>query len=99
VAFLATKLAAFADRGAADFYASHDLEDLITVVDGRSAIVDEVDSAPAALRKYVVETLRAMNDIPEFREALPGHLPPDAASQQRLRGLRQKIAALGAIRV
>jgi hypothetical protein len=98
VAFLATKLAAFADRGDGDFYASHDLEDLITVIDGRSAIVDEVGSAPASLRKYVIETLRAMNDSPEFREALPGHLPSDAASQQRLRSLRQKIAAIGAIR-
>jgi predicted nucleotidyltransferase len=31
--FIATKYVAFRDRGASDYYASHDLEDLITVVD------------------------------------------------------------------
>ncbi len=34
--FLATKLEAFKDRGKQDFYASHDLEDIITLVDGAS---------------------------------------------------------------
>jgi len=39
--FLATKLEAFRGRGRGDFLASHDLEDLIFVIDGRSTIVDE----------------------------------------------------------
>ena len=37
--FLATKLAAFGDRGRRDPMASHDLEDLIFVIDGRREIV------------------------------------------------------------
>ncbi len=35
--FLATKLAAFESRGGGDFLGSHDLEDLVRVVDGRPA--------------------------------------------------------------
>lgn len=34
--FVATKLVAFGDRGKGDFYGSHDLEDVVTVVDGRA---------------------------------------------------------------
>src|SRR5476649_8225 len=33
VAFLATKHIAFSDRGGGDYYASHDLEDFVTVID------------------------------------------------------------------
>lgn len=35
-AFIALKYVAFVDRGDGDYYASHDLEDLISVVDGRA---------------------------------------------------------------
>lgn len=57
VAFLAIKYVAFSDRGDGDFYGSHDLEDFITVIDGRENIVFEVDRAPAALRGYVVASV------------------------------------------
>ena len=40
--FIATKLEAFHGRGGDDVVASHDLEDIISVVDGRSEIVDDV---------------------------------------------------------
>jgi hypothetical protein len=35
VDFLATKYVAFCDRGNGDFFASHDVEDFVAVVDGR----------------------------------------------------------------
>lgn len=94
VAFLATKHVAFADRGAGDYYASHDLEDFITVIDGRERIVEEVSQAPAELARYVIASVRNLIATPAFDEALPGHLPPDRASQQRLPSLRQKLQAI-----
>jgi hypothetical protein len=42
--FVATKLEAFKGRGKRDFFGSHDLEDVISVVDGRAEIVTEVQS-------------------------------------------------------
>ncbi len=45
--FLATKFEAFKDRGQGDVYLSHDLEDIITVVDGRAEAVAELAVAPA----------------------------------------------------
>ncbi len=90
-AFLATKYVAFVDRGAGDYYASHDLEDFTTVVDGRESIVADVDRAPPGLRQYLVTAVNELLAAPSFDEALSGHIPPDQASQQRLPKLRAKL--------
>jgi predicted nucleotidyltransferase len=97
VAFLATKLTAFADRGRGDYRGSHDLEDLIAVIDGRNAIVAEVQAAPATLRDYLRDSIRGLMADARFDEALSGHLPADDASQQRLPALRRKLRAIAAL--
>lgn len=38
--FLATKIEAFKGRGKGDYMASHDMEDIVTLLDGRPEIVD-----------------------------------------------------------
>lgn len=90
-AFIALKLAAFADRGNRDYYGSHDLEDLLTVIDGRNAIVAELAAAPASLRAYVRDQFRSLQSIRDFCDALSGALPSDEASQARLPLLREKL--------
>jgi len=40
--FVATKLEAFDSRGMGDYFASHDLEDLIAVFDGRDELMEEI---------------------------------------------------------
>jgi hypothetical protein len=84
--FIATKLEAFHGRGGNDVYASHDLEDIIAVVDGRSEIVDDVAAASDDVREYIGAEIRALLDNRDFTEALAGFLLPDPASQAR-RGL------------
>lgn len=95
VAFIATKLAAFADRGAGDYYGSADLEDIIAVIDGRSAIVAELAAAETNLRNFVTAELKTLAQNSDFQESLPGHLPFDPASQRRLPGLREKLRLIG----
>lgn len=97
VAFLTTKHVAFMDRGNGDFYGSPDIEDFITVIDGREHIAAEVDAAPAALRSYVITSVRELLPLAAFVEALPGYLPGDRASQQRLPGLRRKLQLIAAL--
>lgn len=92
--FLATKLEAFKARGNSDFLASHDLEDIVTVVDGRPAIVDEVRCAPQELRDYLAAELSSLLSTQEFLDALAGHLPGDAASQSRLPTLIELLKRL-----
>lgn len=91
VGFIATKYVAFLDRGEGDYYASHDLEDLVTVIDGRADIVAEVDWASPGLRDYAITAVRTLTTAAAFSEALPGYLPSDPGSQQRLPSLRRKL--------
>lgn len=98
VAFLATKLTAFADRGDGDYYGSHDLEDVITVIDGRAAIVAEIDAAAPELRAYVAARIGELVAEAAFQEALAGHLPSDGASQARLPKLRERLKEISRLR-
>ncbi len=70
--FLATKFEAFNDRGGRDVYLSHDLEDIITVIDGRAELVDELARAETSIRRHVVEQTKALLLHPEMANALPG---------------------------
>jgi len=92
--FLATKLEAFHGRGKDDYRASHDLEDIITVIDGRPEVIEEVCLAPADLRKYLGDEFRDLLASRSFLDALPGHLLPDAASQERAGLVLQRIRKL-----
>lgn len=51
--FLATKLEAFAGRGNNDYLFSHDLGDLISVIDGRDALLDECANTAPELRASI----------------------------------------------
>jgi hypothetical protein len=79
--FLATKLEAFRGRGGADLRGSHDLEDVITVIDGRAEIVHEVRRAPADVRAFIASEFQQLLAMRTFVDALPGFLLPDAANQ------------------
>lgn len=92
--FLATKLEAFHGRGRGDFRMSYDLEDIVTVIDGRPELVDEVHLAPADLQQYLSDEFRDLLSNRDFLEALPGHLLPDAASQERLSLVLERIQQL-----
>ena len=81
-------------RGANDVFASHDLEDIVTLVDGRPTIAVEVAAADALVRAYIATEIRALLDNPDFIEALPGFLLPDAGSQARRAVLEERLPAL-----
>jgi hypothetical protein len=81
--FLAMKAEAFASRGGGDFVASHDIEDVIAVVDGRLSLALEVETSPTAVRRFLAERFGAWVEDPRFLDAVPRHLPGDAASQER----------------
>ena len=72
--FLATKLEAFKDRGGNDVYLSHDLEDIMTVLEGRAAVAREVAAASAPVRQHVAQAAATLLQMPAFHNALPGLL-------------------------
>ena len=93
--FVATKFEAFHGRGDNDYLASHDLEDIITVIDGRPELSQEIDQVDAELRRYLAAEIKALLEDRNFLMALPGHLPGDVASQARLPELIRRLRAIG----
>ena len=76
VYFCATKLEAFAGRGKHDYQSSHDLEDLMAVVDGRAELAKEIHSGPEDVRAYTAAEFRKMFATPEFSMHYPATCSP-----------------------
>lgn len=93
-AFLATKLEAFATRGDSDFMSSHDFEDMISVLDGRSDIVAEVAAADSGLADYLVNRFREIVQRPDFDNTLPGLVTYDEIYEDRIRRVRDRIVSI-----
>ena len=92
--FLATKFEAFTDRGNGDILASHDLEDIVSVLNGRRAILAEIELAPVDLRAFLGRECRQLLENPDFIDRLPGILgTDDIATVDRMRDLLGKIAS------
>ncbi|HTF64266.1 MAG TPA: hypothetical protein VK638_16405, partial [Edaphobacter sp.] len=95
--FSGTKLEAFRGRGKEDFFASHDLEDFIAVIDGRREIAEELLESEQPLRNYVASTVTSLLSESKFLDALPGYLLPDAANQARISLLMKKLSAIASM--
>lgn len=91
--FIATKLEAFRGRGRGDYVSSHDLEDLLTVIDGRDGIAQEIVAAND-VRLYISQQFRSLLENQAFLDALPGYLHPDSSSQGRLALLVDRITEI-----
>lgn len=92
VAFVATKLEAFAGRGAGDILGSHDLEDVLNIVDGREELADELAAAPVEVRSAVASAFAGLLQHRDFANGLPGMIAEPARAGfvlQRLRGMSQ----------
>lgn len=81
--FLATKIEAFLGRGQGDFLVSHDVEDIIMVLNGRTELAEEIRVSSAELKAYLAEHFTRFVNDPDFSDAIQWSLPGDAASQAR----------------
>jgi hypothetical protein len=92
VAFVATKLEAFASRGGGDFVTSHDLEDVLNIVDGREELIVEMAAAPAELRQATGAAFATLLAHPDFANVLPGLVAEPERSPLVLDRLRKLSA-------
>lgn len=96
--FLATKFEAFADRGNEDVLGSHDLEDIVNVLDGRAELVGEIAQAESDLRAYLAGKAAALLAMPDFANYLPGLVVQDETFPARVANVAahlEQIANLG----
>jgi hypothetical protein len=74
--------------------ASHDLEDLIAVIDGRREIVADLAAASPDLRAYVADRLAEFLALPDADVLVAVQLMPDSDSQDRLPFVLDRIGQL-----
>jgi len=95
--FLATKLAAFHDRGHSAFFGSHDVEDIVTITDGCKNIVQDVANSPADVRKFIADSFSVIMQHRDFDDALFGHLSATFGARDRALEVKEKFAAIRAL--
>jgi hypothetical protein len=74
--------------------ASHDLEDIINVLDGRPGLLEEVENAPAELRAYLRARFTDLLTTPNFLDVLPGMIFPDESLAERTLVVAERIRLL-----
>ena len=65
--FLLTKWAAYGSRGEGDISGSHDIEDLLNVLDGRPGLLDEAAGSSAAVREGLHQMTATLMGSAAFR--------------------------------
>lgn len=95
--FLATKLEAHHGRSEGDYLGSHDMEDILAVVDGRPTLIKDCVAAPTGVRQYLRDEFARLLEDDEFLNLLPGFVDPSGGAERaevirdRLQGLIKSL--------
>ncbi len=84
----------FNDRGKQDFLLSHDLEDIISLIDGRPEIINDISNSAKNLKQYLSREFSAFIHNNQFTEALPGHLNYTQESEDRKKIVLERMQAI-----
>lgn len=95
--FIGTKLESFKSRGKNDYLLSHDLEDIITIIDGRVELFIEVKQTNTPLKKYICKYFKDFLNSYEFITALPGHLNYGALTDDRVKIVLNRMKKIAKI--
>jgi hypothetical protein len=79
--FVASKIESYRSRGKGDLYHA-DIEDIVTVIDGRPSLLSEIEAERDDLRQYVRTQMKRLLEE-GLEDKVAAHLFPDAASQVR----------------
>ncbi len=83
--FIASKMEAFKTRGEGDLYGSHDLEDIVFVLDNRDSINEELTNADPEVKEYLRKEFTVLLAKNSFEEALIGHVEQSAQIERKNR--------------
>jgi hypothetical protein len=75
--FIATKIESFHHRGGGD-----DIEDIITIINGREELVGEIQNADQELKAFVRDELETFLGISAFTDFIPGHIQPNETRKE-----------------
>jgi len=92
---VATKLCAWKGRGRGDLLRSLDVHDVLTLIDGRQELIEEIKAASSNLRTYIRDELTELSAEPYFDYAIEGATAtygPTGAERARI--VRKRIDEL-----
>jgi len=92
--FLATKLAAYEGRGRSDPYASHDLEDIVTLLARRPETVEEVTDEVPEMRLWIGERIQVLLQEEDVQELILANLPEAVRFPRLLPLVLERVRAL-----
>ena len=90
--FLATKFEAFNSRGK-DYRTSHDIEDIIYIIDNRISIVDEIAKCDERILEFIKSEKKKIIDKGLLEELLQTHIHP-LIIDERIEIVKEKSTAL-----
>ncbi len=88
---IATKIEAFKGRGRGNFNSSHDIEDIITLIDGRKTIVQDLKSNNKPVLTYLRSELQLFIENEDFVNSLEAHISAREVLQGRKKIIIQRI--------
>ena len=91
-AWLASKIAAFEQRGRQDALVSRDLDDIVTLLLGRANVVTDVRDAVPEIRVYIGAAFQAWQEQPLIWDAMDGCVR-SANERLRLDTVRSQLAS------
>jgi hypothetical protein len=90
--FIATKIEAFHGRNERDFRISHDIEDIIAVLDGQLDF-KKFDEAPQAVKKYLRSQFKEFLADSVFIESISGHMEFGSENKGRVKRINDFMEA------
>lgn len=91
--FLASKFAAYLDRGKSDPRTSKDFEDIAFLLDNRIELVSEIRNSPEPVREYLIKLFKEILNNSTLQEAILAHLFYET-QQERYEMMREKLEKL-----
>lgn len=92
--FVATKLEAYKGRGKGDPLSSHDIEDLLNLVDGRAELLGELQRTETALREYLAGEFTQLLEHRDFIYAVQSTAGGSTERESIIFNRLEQIAAL-----
>ncbi len=92
--FLASKMDAFWNRGDLDYYGSKDLEDIVSVLDGREDAAREILTVDESVLRYLKEQFLRLSNDENFIQSLVGHFGYHAHPEERARRMLDLLRSL-----
>ncbi len=84
---IATKIEAFKGRGNGEFLVSHDIEDIITLIDGRPTIAEDLKKSDELLKDYLQKKFTALISNRNFIDSIDSHI----SDRMNLKGRKEII--------